>query len=251
MTSRIFGLMVARNEADRYLEACVKWHLPMVERLLVVDDRSEDETRRVALEAGATVCDRPDGVPTFMEDEASFRQFAWQQLGDLFDLTDDDWVLCIDADEFVTGADHPDHIPQQMRSAMMLTELVEGSGSTAVYQFHVDEIFALDDDRAYRRVDGAWGKITASRLARWDREALFPQRKGLGCGSIPVIDGKPVQVPRGLVRIAHLGYANPTDRQAKYDRYSGDRGHSTKHVQSILNMPELSEVEFPCRALVR
>jgi hypothetical protein len=42
----------------------------------------------------------------------------------------------------------------------------------------------------------------------------------------------------------HYGYAREEDRQAKYDRYTSvlNNGHSSAHIQSILQLPTLEPV---------
>ena len=54
MSGDITGLVIARNEADQ-LEACLQSWAPAYDELVVVDDRSVDQTRRIASTFGAKV----------------------------------------------------------------------------------------------------------------------------------------------------------------------------------------------------
>lgn len=216
--------MVVKNEADRYLEQCVRWNFSVLDDLLVYDDASEDESVSIAQKNGAVVVPREDEVPPFIVDESAFRQAAWEVMEDIFSPTPDDWILCLDADEFLVY-DGPDQ----------LEHLLNTSGDGVVLP--VDEIFLADGaGQMYRRVDGYWGQITALRLVRYRPGGTFKKRR-LGGGSVPTY----VQdtTTSSSVRIAHLGYLDPLDRAIKHSRYSSIKGHSTAHVESILTAPEL------------
>src|SRR5690606_21343791 len=112
---RLFGLMVTRNEADRYLQACLEWHAPLFDGLLVYDDHSDDATFHVVRHVGATYVRRPVGVPSFMEHEGHFRQDSLDQLVARFGLAAGDWVAVIDTDEFLVG---PDDLRGALRGAI-------------------------------------------------------------------------------------------------------------------------------------
>jgi glycosyltransferase involved in cell wall biosynthesis len=86
--SETLGLaVVAKNEA-RTIQACLR-SVPFSVKTVVVDSGSTDRTCELAREAGARVIERAwPGYP-------KQKQFAMDQL-------DTDWVLCLDADEFLT-----------------------------------------------------------------------------------------------------------------------------------------------------
>ncbi|MGH8139600.1 MAG: glycosyltransferase family 2 protein [Steroidobacteraceae bacterium] len=86
---RLSACIITYNEADR-IEACLH-SVSFCDEILVVDSHSTDATRQIAGSLGALVIDR---------DWAGYRsqkQFA-------VDSASNDWVLCLDADERVSGA---------------------------------------------------------------------------------------------------------------------------------------------------
>jgi hypothetical protein len=203
--------LVVQNEADRYLTDCLSALIPMVDHIHVFDDQSTDSTPLIAEALGAQVQVRPTGVPSFRQHEGEFRQAAWESMGT---LPDESWVVCVDADEFLTSDPRP-----------------VATGANKLLKVH--EVFDVQDDQPMVRVDGFWGSITAARIAAWTAKAEFPDMR-LGCGSLPlaIADGdfELVDEPQVL----HYGYTRPTDRQMKYARYVGRRGHNERHVRSIL-----------------
>ncbi len=81
--------VITFNEADR-IERCLA-ALDFCDEIVVVDSHSSDGTRELAARAGARVIERD--WPGYR----SQKQFAT-------DLAQHEWVLCVDADEFVTPA---------------------------------------------------------------------------------------------------------------------------------------------------
>jgi glycosyltransferase involved in cell wall biosynthesis/uncharacterized protein (DUF3084 family) len=97
---KVFGLMLVRNEAD-ILAVNVQHHLAAgVDRLVIVDNGSSDDTRRVLRELAS------DTRVRFSRDEGPYRQseITTELAREAF-LEGADWVLPIDADEFWVGAD--------------------------------------------------------------------------------------------------------------------------------------------------
>jgi glycosyltransferase involved in cell wall biosynthesis len=81
--------IISYNEADR-IEACIR-SLSFCEEIILVDSHSTDATRQLAANLGARVIERD--WPGYR----SQKQFA-------VDSAQHDWVLCLDADERVSGA---------------------------------------------------------------------------------------------------------------------------------------------------
>jgi glycosyltransferase involved in cell wall biosynthesis len=79
--------IISYNEADR-IEACIR-SLSFCEEIILVDSHSTDETRQKAASLGARVIERD--WPGYR----SQKQFA-------VDSAQNDWVLCLDADERVS-----------------------------------------------------------------------------------------------------------------------------------------------------
>lgn len=211
----LIGHMVTKNEASRYLDECLSKLTEHVDKIHIYDDRSEDNTIEIAAHYGATVDVRPPNSSSFLDHEGVFREQAWQRIP----AEEGDWILCLDADEFLTADPRP-HMEDLPKS------------------FHVREVFDVQDDSLMVRVDGYWNQITATRLVPWTDDSGFLQRP-MGCGSVPAIYMKgPVRVLESP-QIVHYGYARPEDREAKFNRYKGLTGHNPRHVASIVEQPRL------------
>jgi glycosyltransferase involved in cell wall biosynthesis len=85
---KLSAVIITFNEADR-IETCVR-RLRFCDEILIVDSHSTDSTRDIATAAGARVIDR-DWPGYRSQKEFAIRAAAH------------DWVLCLDADEYVTA----------------------------------------------------------------------------------------------------------------------------------------------------
>lgn len=65
--ARILGMIVTKNEADRYLDCNLAWHSKLLDGIVVYDDQSDDATAEVAEFHRCRYVRRDDGVPTFLE----------------------------------------------------------------------------------------------------------------------------------------------------------------------------------------
>ncbi|MCI8584813.1 MAG: glycosyltransferase [Lachnospiraceae bacterium] len=81
-------VMIVKNEA-RSLEKCLRAAKPLVDRMIVVDTGSEDETAEIARKMGAEVFSF-----SWVNDFSAARNYALEQ-------SDGDWNLMLDADEYV------------------------------------------------------------------------------------------------------------------------------------------------------
>lgn len=222
-----------RNEADRYLAQSLSWLRRVCPEIYVYDDRSSDRSVDVAGLAGAHVKVRRPSAPSFREDESRFRQDAWDWMSIAGALTEEDWVLCIDADEFLVQAT-PNARTAVEQQALLVAQAQFGRPVT----FQVAEIFALRNGQLMRRTDGYWATISARRFARWDPRTEFVTRVE-GGGSLPALAMHEAALDSEALTILHLGYADAADRQAKHARYSGGVGHNPAHVASIIGRPIL------------
>jgi glycosyltransferase involved in cell wall biosynthesis len=220
---RIITLICARNEADRYLTECLDWNGQQSDELVVFDDRSTDNTLEVALACGATPILRTEEEASFVDNEGLFRMAAWRAMERTVRPEIGDWIVCLDADEFLVGD---------------LSDLLEGRHEPAL-KLHVHECFgAAPDGTPLIRKDGFWGDIWGARIGRYQhgfRYAPVP----LGGGSLPEeLNAK--AVPAVGASILHYGYFRDPDRRRKYSAYMGYPGrHSVRHVESIMATPSL------------
>lgn len=234
---RILSYMVARNEADRYLDACLAW-ATFLDGIAFFDDNSTDDTVDIAAAHGVKVCSRGDSAPSFLSNESLFRQAAWEWFEDVCSPEDGDWVLALDADEFLVA-------DEDVRSALELQiDRALRDGATSL-RIHVPEVFAVSERDGYLvdpqvRVDGFWGNIRGTRLFRWRPDGQFSGRR-MGCGAEPTYVPKSRICESTGLALMHYGYAWPEDRKIKHERYTKllDHGHSDTHVQSIIKPPTL------------
>lgn len=226
--------MVTRNELGRYLHDTLTWLADLTDnRVLVCDDQSTDGTADyIRNELRLPVVVRPDNVPPFSEDESAFRGASWHALEEAFGLSTDDWVLAMDADEFLV--DRSCHGTLETVRAAIARAVTAGETTVT---FTVAEVFGEDADDPVIRTDGYWGHIQACRLVRWRPGGRFHPRVE-GGGSVPSNWPK-TRITNGELAILHYGYATPEDRSVKYQRYRSIRGHSPAHVNSINKPPAL------------
>lgn len=224
----IFSYLVTKNEADRYLVEGVQDLLEMTDGLLVYDDQSDDDTPNIAIDFGAAMWSRPNDVPPFSEDESAFRQAAWAAMEKVFQPEDGDWILTLDADEalFPYG-----------RSGLEWAIAEALSADCDAIAMRVREVWE-DTEFNLERVDGFWGSIVAVRLVAYHPNGAWSPKKE-GGGSVPLYFNI---CPTKKIEIHHYGYARQADREAKYARYSEGKGHNRRHIQSILQTPELRPI---------
>lgn len=231
---RIIGHMVTRNERNRYLPVSIHWLRHLVDDMFVYDDQSDDGTYEFLHEKVVPAKQRPLDGTSFAEDESAFRSAAWREMEICCVPTPDDWILCIDADEFLLPQNSDGRSTRGvLRQTIRRAELADHTDIT----FGVAEVFDFaDDGTPLVRTDAFWACIIARRLARWYPDATFPVRCE-GGGSLPRARRETVE--RNELAVVHFGYARSEDRQAKYDRYRAGRGHNPRHVDSILRPPIL------------
>lgn len=234
---RIFSLLVTRNEAHRYLKECLQWHSQIVDGIFVYDDRSTDDTVKIAREY-ATVVVRPSG-PSFLEDEGTFRSLAWDMFAHHFLPTEEDVIFAVDADEFLIST----------KEDSSFREVCAGNaqGSNNSLSLHIPEVFYYDESDVYVRTDGFWGDLWQPRICRWSNNIKF-QNKKMASGSLPEISLGNIKKCHSFA-LLHLGYARDSDRQEKFKRYSGLPGHNPAHVNSILQSPTLKKWDYAAPVL--
>lgn len=237
----IYSYMVVKNEADRYLDACLQWLVELVDGVAVYDDRSTDDTLSIALDNGACVDVRSLDVPSFTTHEGRFRQAAWNFMERTFSPCEDDWILTVDADEFLVG------VQDEVSELQALT-----SSTASAIEFQIPEVFKLGDDgQPYVRTDGFWRSITGRRLFRWQPDGLIADRP-MASGSAPTYVATAPAIRSTSMFLLHYGYATAEDQLFKYRRYSElDHGHSSKHIESIVKPPRLEAWEGPWTSVWR
>lgn len=217
----IHGLVVAKNEEHRYLEDSLRWNRSRFDTLTVVDDGSTDNTVEIALTVATRVI---AGLNvTFIDHEGVFRKEAWTRWIEAVSPSTGDWLVSVDADEFVVGD---------------LPGALAGIGGTSA-SFLIREVWSVNPTMI--RTDGWWGNGRNARCIRAEAAVKGGDfmNRSMGSGSIPRVPGtSPVLVGS---EILHFGYTTEADRREKHRRYSSRKGHSKNHVASILQTPTLEE----------
>lgn len=191
----ILGMMRIKNE-QRWIARVIESQLPIVDRLLIFDDHSDDETREICRSyPKVQVFESPfEGV-----NEARDKNFLMEKLE--LEAKPGDWVLCIDGDEeLAPGSD------------IAIRRLIE-TGET--YRFRV---LYLWNSAEQVRVDGIYADFCRPSFFRFRRGARFDHWCGGGfhCGNVP--DARDIR--RANVNLLHYGYMSKADRIRKYHWYN-------------------------------
>lgn len=230
---RLFGLMVTKNEAGRFLAPVIESILPTLDALMVFDDQSTDETVKIAQRLGGTVMVRGDHIPSFMEHEGRFRQAALDAASEVLMLQRGDWVLVIDADEFLTSKS--DNVRYFISEA--IAQALEGQARAVripIWSVWGGEMLDQHLMRPDVRMDGWWGQLREPRLWQWHPEARF-SNKPMGCRNEPTYVWQHPIVDSESLDLLHYGYAFQADRDERYRRYTSlkNHGHSDEFINSI------------------
>lgn len=227
----VAGLIV-KNERTRYLPECIGHLLEFVDQIVVVDDGSTDGTGEW-LDDNAKGWDRirvhhldpEDGF--FAGHEGRKRQqLLTHTLNEL-----PDWVLNIDADEFVTDG------------GLVRGYIEETNQGRLAGTLPMEEVWKADKSWLHIREDGGWRPhpvpcLWSASLSGMRGRALQISNRALACGREP----EAVRRYFGKARptgasILHFGWTNQAARQARYDRYveaDGGRFHRNAHLGSIM-----------------
>lgn len=216
---KLIASLIVRNELGRYLPLTVEHLLSFCDEIRVLDDGSDDGSFEWLRKQEGVKVARNDGA-TFLAYESHARNLLleWTMEGE------PDYVLSIDADEFVAD-------PFIVKECMQRRRLV--------YTLNMLEVWEANQSNLSLRMDGHWGPRLCPILwqapVRLTREWRIPDRK-LACGR------EPDRVRRTPFRksgtdVLHFGWTNEIERQERAERYfEHDRGrfHQDRHLQSIL-----------------
>ncbi|MFZ5828403.1 MAG: glycosyltransferase [Bacillota bacterium] len=200
--NRVVLSMLVRNEADRYLRQVLSHAASYVDAVLILDDASTDQSAALCHDL---LHGREHQIVTLpasgFHREHELRQKQWE----LALTMEPDWILCLDADELF-----------EERIRRDLRDLVNQGRFDAV-------AFRLYDfwDEAHYREDRWWRAHQFYRpfLVRPlpELEASWPARDQ-HCGRFPTAVAR-LPALQSPVRLKHLGWSRPEDRQRKYQRY--------------------------------
>ena len=239
---KLVASMIVKNEMDRYLPLAVSHLLTYVDEIRVLDDGSTDGTYEFLDGKSAVKVLRNEG-PHFFEHEGQARQ----KLLDWTFEAQADYVLAIDADEFVGE-------PKILRAGIE-------SSALPVYILQLVEAWQVNKGGISIRVDGLWGPRKVPMLYMPPDKAPPPsaaRRRGsrigtaaadarrawriadrqLACGREPqAVVAESRRAPVLGTHVFHFGWTRKSERQARAERYfehDGGNFHQNRHLQSIL-----------------
>lgn len=229
---KLTASLILRNELDRYLGPCLDALLEYVDEIRVLDDSSSDgweETLRPSWgSSGARVLVHRHTVADRNAHDSFHLHAAARTALMRFTLEGDaDYVLAIDADEFVTDG------PAVRRAC--------GRGPEAVSTV-ITEVWEACDELLCTREDGGWRQHPIANVwstARFRGEVLKLTDRGTATGRVPDVVHRAKAIPSGAATL-HFGWANRADRPKRFMRYGGtNEGHASAHVKSIMWPDEL------------
>jgi hypothetical protein len=226
---KLITAMIMRNEADRYLDEVLTKARRYSDKIVILDDNSDDNSIEVAEKHKATVYTHEE-ESLFWTQEHTLREYLWKQILPR-EAEPGDWILALDADEI---------LGEQFQCSK---DIILRQENVNTYSFQIWEAWG---DRTKIRIDGSWnplGKHTPM-MTRYQPSLnyQFP-RIGLHCGRLPMNVQSPM-IPSGC-SVLHLGWANPEEHAEKIERYTkADKNpHPVmkQHYESMLQPPELIE----------
>lgn len=224
----MIGIMLVRNEADRWLETVLTQMQSVCRKIVILDDCSTDNTPEICKKYTPYVWKSCESL--WATNEVWQRKLLWMLAADKADPGE--WILCLDADETMPG----------------INKLLDYA--TRAENYDCDglsfNLFDMWSPTQYRD-DDLW----TAHLREWvmcvkydpAREYLWRETK-LHCGRFPVnACERPGQT--GL-SIQHWGWSRPEDRKIKHERYMeadpGGKDGSLAQYLSILDPnPKLKE----------
>lgn len=215
--------MVLKNEAGRYLRQVLEEHRHYIDKAVIIDDGSSDNSVEICKEVLS-------GIPIHIvrndnskfSNEIELRKQQWEETV----KTNPEWILNLDADEIFE-----ERFKTEVRSLMNQREI-------DVYNFRLYDFW---NEQHYRE-DQYWCAHLTFRpfLVRYNHQFQYEWRETpQHCGRFPINIGK-LPSANSSLRLKHFGWANLKDRINKYYRYlehdpEGKYGWKEQY-QSILDV---------------
>lgn len=222
--TKLVAAFLARNEAggSRYLRRCLQNAKQWADKIVVLDDRSSDQTAQVCRDEGAEVTTRTSLEHAWGR-EADARKELWELAAR---AAEDGWILFQDCDMELSADPRP---------------LCE-TDSLNTWAWSLVDLWNSEDQH---RVDGYWqgskigrpwlvcpSRVPTGWIAEW------PIR-GIHCGHLP--SNWPARAGHAPKEFfwRHLAYLTREHRLAKHGQYIAQSGQLTEweraHADSILD----------------
>jgi len=245
---KLVASAIVHNEADRYLVPWLEHLLSFCDDVILFDDHSTDDTRKIAFGYdGVTVIENTG--PRFFANEAEARNRLLEHTY----RVNADYVLSIDADEFIGNTDYLRSAIEGDKPvyAVTMREAWMVATTTAKTFGRWPNDLTITDRKIGLRVDGLWGDRRTHMLWKHPGPNVrgsvwkIPNRK-LACGREPLQVRRTKPVEAGLA-VYHFGWTRVAERQARADRYyehDGGRFHADKHLQSLLDEDDVVGIDW-------
>lgn len=224
---RLVSSVLARNEAglDRYFRKVLSRCLEFSDAVVVLDDRSEDDTADVAAELGCIVKTRSILDSRAWGAEGKARQELWE-LALTHATGYDDWILVVDADHEMVG---------DYRSLCLSRDV--NAWSFVLFDCWSETQYRSDEYWHAHTAPRPWlyapHRVPAGWQPEWSSRGVHP---GHAPSNFPYVLGI---APTDTHHILHWGWANPVHRQVKYQQYLREAHQLSPferaHVESILH----------------
>ncbi len=205
----------------RYLTDVVQHLRSFVDEIVVLDDASDDGTSEWLEDHrdDQLIVER-NAQPSFFVHEGRCRQ----RLIDIVLARPTDFVLSCDLDEFVSDG-------------AALRARLEAEPDVGAWSLDITEVWKADD-QLWTREDGGWRThpLTCLWKAPPPGQKFTMLDRKLACRRVPQQVLAQKAKPTG-VSLLHFGWANPSERQQRYDRYTkhdGGKFHASSHLRSIM-----------------
>lgn len=225
----IYGMSLVRNEAgkNRWLDKFLTQMTDICDKVIILDDDSKDLTQDICNDYGCKIYFSEKSL--WGIDEREQRQRLWNETTKR--AKEDDWILCLDADELFI----PEHIPY-------LKYLLN-----SLNRFDVDGIaFRLYDmwTNKHYREDLWW----TAHLRAWTFMVKYKNMnykwldKKLHCGRFPVNSSS--KCIQSWIPVKHMGWSLQEFREKKYKRYmevdpEGKEGNLEQYKSILDRNPNL------------
>lgn len=237
---------VAKDEAHRYWRSALEAWSEICDRIIFLDDRSEDKTAAIAEEfdkvENITPPRQRDSRRPLWGDEGRYREYLFKrcwneaELGDVIFWEDADMVPAISPRQFFEQMDDVD-----MFSFPLYDLWSQRKDGTLLYRHEPPYWLAAQNPRvwAVRRIDVDIDVI-------WARQDIHVGHLPSTWWNIP--HPQPCFLPPEY-GILHYGYLNPKDREAKARAYASVADSLTNfekaHAETITDKnPELKPLRF-------
>ena len=234
---KILVAALIKNEAERFLPSALKAWGSFADKILILDDNSEDESVFIAQAAGAEVVSRNVTIDAWGA-ESSAREHLWLEAVKRTEIGD--YIFILDAD--MTPVKNP-------------VKLLEGEPSAIA--FPLFDLWAeYSDGMLMYREDGLWQYgLSHPRIwmARREEEPLDGWKfntRGVHCGHLPVnLDYDNIIFAPQDYGLLHYAYLDSELRNGKFKQYYDVKEQLDEreraHAQSILDQnPKMKVLEF-------